>query len=225
MTDEVTQGQESAQVDNQMTEDVSAEAGHQEANEISQLKSTIAEMKELLAQQTGRFSQLEETLKPKPRQLSSEEKAALMQENPAAAVEAIIEEKFGGLTGKIESQLDKKYWDEKAKTEYPVNDPKFKTELQRVWQDLVSAGLDPAHPRAIYKAAELTARQLGGGVKKADVKTYQTAEGTREFAAPKAKPKVSENDPRVVAYKMFTNDPKKILEFQKELEAKDAKRR
>ena len=221
-TQELDQTQASAQTGDAGFE----QAGEQgEVSKLSQLEASLAEMKELLASQASRYEQLETSLKPKPKALTTEEKQALMAQNPALAVEAIIEEKLGSINSKVETQLDKKYWDQKAQSEFPVKDPKFLSQLQKNWNDLVASGLDPGHPKAIYKAAELTARQVGGAAVKSDAKNFQSAEAGREFQAPKAKAKVSENDPRVRAYKMWNTDPKKIAEFQKELELKDAKRR
>lgn len=156
--------QDDVQTQEGQTTEVEAESQEGSGNEMAALKAQVSELSGIIQGFGAQFGQLNEALKPKPKTLSAEEKAQLLQHNPALAIESIVAEKLSTQTDVIKREMDKKSWDTKVESEFPIKDPAFMQELKVQWDSLLASGLDPSNPRAVYKAAEAAA--LARGIKK-----------------------------------------------------------
>ncbi len=125
-------------------------------------------------------------------------------------------------------------WDDKAKSEFPLADPKFLLEFKREWKEQVAGGLDPNHPRAVYNVAKITARTSGVVKRPAkDPETAQTSEApsgaSRQNRQQTSRTSpISDNDPRLAFYLMKGGKSKEKIEAVKaklaERDAKQARR-
>lgn len=159
--------------------------------------------------------------------------AVLQTRNAAPAAQAVVDEDIDDgepLTGAKVSRIVQKsiasavsqstqvnqrqQWDDKAKSDFPLADPKFLREFQKQWNDAVNSGLDAQHPKAIYQVAKQTAAAMGTSVKQAprrDADVRDTAETPNRGGAqaPRtATAKIPDDDPRVRFYMMRGNRTK-----------------
>ena len=189
------------------------------------LLQKLEAMEELVQSQNQRFEHLAESLKPKAPQLTAEQKQLLWQTDPEKAVGSVIESKLNENTRRLQAENDKRYWDQKAESDFPTNDPKFMSELKKSYKGLIADGMSAEAPKAVYRAAQEAAMKLGLNSKakvngnRADDSDNSVSPGG--VPAKKKSAMVSDNDPRVKWYQMRVQDPKKIAEFKKILAAKD----
>lgn len=151
----------------------------------------------------------------------------------ASKINRIVERNLTKVVASTANTNQRQQWDDKAKSEFPLADPKFLREFKREWKEQVESGLDPQHPKAIYKVAKDTARNVG--VKKdpaarEDTESTQTSEAptgnARRVERTAARSSVSDDDPRIRFYQMKGNLPKEKLEaLKKKLGERDAKKR
>lgn len=147
-------------------------------------------------------------------------------------VKKIVRDSVASVANANQTLSQRQQWDEKAKSEFPLSDPKFLLEFKKEWREQVEAGLNPNHPKAVYNVAKITAR-MTGAVKKAtksDAETAHTSEaptttGQRPASARSGHQRstVSDDDPRLAFYAMKGNRTKEQLEAMKrKLGEKDA---
>lgn len=148
-------------------------------------------------------------------------------------VNKIVQKAITSAVSQNAATSDRKTWDDKAKTDFPVSDPKFQMELKKVWNELRDSGLDPNHPRALYMAAKATAKNIGfkkstKSTSKSDEFTSEAPTASRSGASRSSSSKVamvSEDDPRVSFYRMRgEKDPKKIEALRIKLAERDARK-
>jgi hypothetical protein len=144
-------------------------------------------------------------------------------------VKKIVQSSISSAVGQNQSQNERQVWDDKAKADFPLTDPKFQLEVKKEWREQVAAGLNPNHPRALYNVAKIVARS--SGVMKKPAKT--DAETTHSSEAPSTqrpasaqngrRSGVSDDDPRLAFYKMKGDRTKDQIEAMKrKLSEKDA---
>lgn len=127
---------------------------------------------------------------------------------------------------------ERQVWDDKARKDFNVTDPKFELELKKQWREMQVSGYDLTHPRALYEAAKRTALVTGITKKSKpvakDADTEHTAEPpTNSQTARKADSvdkMIPMDDPRM---RFFTsikdnNDPKKIEAMRKKLARRES---
>lgn len=149
-------------------------------------------------------------------------------------VKKIVQSSVAAVAAQNRTLTERQQWDAKAKSEFPLDDPKFQMEVRREWREQVQNGLDPNHPRALFNVAQITARTWGG---KKPSKT-QDAETTLNSETPlnpsprnprsggSSQSKISDDDPRVRFYAMkHGKNPDKIKAFKEKLGAQEAPRR
>lgn len=231
-----TEGMDDATAAAESHEGATAEAGSEETShaadaaddKVSKLESIV---ERLARQQAETLTALKaaQAEKAKPKQLTKDELIQKWQDSPVEVLESVIEAKLEKSTKRIEVDAQKTYWDQKAQSEFPTNDPKFRAAMEQAWIDLTEDGYDTSNPKALYRACKDAALQLG--VKGKQVATSQGVKptggdsGVRPQSNPMRKSTISENDPRLVFYKMqFRPDAKKLQDFVKKLEADDARR-
>ncbi len=142
-------------------------------------------------------------------------------------VRKIVQSSVANVAANNQNLSQRQIWDDKAKSEFPLSDPKFRVEFKKMWRDQVASGLDPNHPRAVHNVAQLTARHIGV-VKKPekDAMTTQTSEAATAAAAPRSRQgsqaKIADNDPRLAFYQMKgKQSPEKLEALKKKLAARD----
>lgn len=236
MSDSTTESptQASESIDTQESVDVAAEQSDegyvesrpQSDNRIEELQAQISQMAEQIA---AIPTQLQELSKPKPQQLTPEQQQQLWQQDPNAALSNVLDQKMGKLKNDLQIEHQRQYWDDKAKQEFPVNDPKFKAQLKKEWEELRNDGLDPNSPRAVYRAAKNAALVMGIKEKKSQVTnqgTVPSAEAPAAVSQTKvgSRSAIPDNDPRVQVYMMSSSKPRtkeQINDFKQKLMIKD----
>lgn len=121
-------------------------------------------------------------------------------------------------------------WDNKAKADFPLGDPKFMREFKREWGSMTAdGGLDPNHPKAVYTVARTVARGWKSQTKSANT-THETSEPPSRASSDVTRPgsrknaKVDDSDPRVKFYAMRGNKTKDQIEkFKTRISEQDAK--
>lgn len=151
----------------------------------------------------------------------------------ASKINRIVEKNLTKVVANTAQVNQRQQWDDKAKSEFPLADPKFLREFKREWKEQVESGLDPQHPKAIYKVAKDTARNVG--VKKdpasreeesAQTSEAPTGNGARRVERQTSRSSVGDDDPRLRFYQMKGNLPKEKIEaLKKKLGERDAKKR
>lgn len=150
----------------------------------------------------------------------------------ASKVKKIVQSGLGNVMQQNQDLVQRQTWDDKAKSEFPLSDPKFLREFKKEWREQTSAGLDPRHPKAVYNVAQITARSMGvkKPAAKPDAETAHTSEAptgspsTRQTAKSGSRSTVSDDDPRLAFYRMKGNKSKDQIEAMKQkLGERDAK--
>jgi hypothetical protein len=125
---------------------------------------------------------------------------------------------------------DRKEWDNKAKSEFPLHDPEFMLNFRREWKERTDSGLDPKHPKAVYDVAKITARLYGSKkpAPKKDPETTHSSEApsqSRQPAQRSQRSNISDDHPSVRFYTMKGNRTKDQIEnFKKKLAEKEPRR-
>ena len=74
-------------------------------------------------------------------------------------VKRIVSDSIGRAVAQSTQVNDRQKWDDKAKADFPLSDPKFLREFKKEWNDMTGGGgLDPNHPKAIYQVAKVVAK-------------------------------------------------------------------
>ena len=146
-------------------------------------------------------------------------------------VSKIVNQAVNNAVSQSNELTDRRGWDNKARTEFPIKNPKFEAEFNRQWSSFRDAGGDVKHPKAVYKVCTDTARVLGLNSKVADrrdpskdIPTGETPAGSSSGSTVSRRvgaSKISDEDARVQFFKLKHADPKKVEHFKKRLEAKD----
>jgi len=124
-------------------------------------------------------------------------------------------------------------WDQKLATDFPLHDAQFQRELKKTSKELMSAGMDVGHPKALYECARLTARSMGLGSQskqraKSDDLTAEAPSRQAEARTATVKTKmVAEDDPRVKFYMSVkgNKDRKAIDKLRTKLAENDTRRK
>lgn len=124
-------------------------------------------------------------------------------------------------------------WDQKLATDFPLHDAQFQRELKKTSRELMSAGMDVGHPKALYECARLTAKSMGLGsranarVKSEDLTAEAPSRQTEQRTATVKAKMVSEDDPRVKFYTSVkgNKDKKAIEKLRTKLAENDARRK
>lgn len=236
MEETITEEQAGAatDVENQVDETVdaaSSEQGHGAAapDRVSQLESII---ERLARQQAETLNALKasQAEKAKPKPLTKEELQQKWAESPVDVLEQVVESKLEKSRTQLQVESQKAYWDDKARSEFPTEDAKFRSAMEQAWVGLVEDGYDTSNPKALYRACKDAALMLGVKSKAAQSSSQAKPTGAESSAQPRQNPmrksSISENDPRLVFYKaQFRPDAKKLQDFVKKLEADDQRRR
>lgn len=131
---------------------------------------------------------------------------------------------------------EKREWDNRVKSEFPVSDPEFQRELKREWREFAENGGDPTAPRSLYYVAKHVAKgwKKPGATKSAtkstqlDDDTQTTSEVPTSGASRQSrrgKVSVSDNDPRLRFYQMKGNiSAEKLERLKQKLAEQDARR-
>ena len=190
---------------------------------------------------SGNFEELKETIFEGFKQL----------QRPPATVEEPVDEEEGLTESKVERIIKRSLqahgdvqnnnnqravWDQKAKDEFPLHDPKFLKEFKREWKEQIAGGLMQTHPRALYNVAKMTARLVGLNKRKTEAKVEEEPLDTGEPPAPRRTVKESSGkfvlskDEKVRQQVSFYNmrgdrTPKQLAAFQQDLEDKRTARR
>ena len=144
-------------------------------------------------------------------------------------VSKVVNQAINSAVAKSSDKAEREKWDTKARSEFPISDPKFEAEFNRQWASFRDAGGNMNHPRAVYKVCQDVARVLGSS--KPAPRREQSGEhisgeaptsGANQASQRRASSsKISDDDPRVTFFKLRNSDPKKIQKFKEGLEAKD----
>lgn len=154
----------------------------------------------------------------------------------ASKVKKIVQNGLSNVVQQNQDLVQRQTWDDKAKSEFPLSDPKFLREFKREWREQTASGLDPRHPKAVYNVAQITARSMGvkkPAQAKPDAETAHTSEAPSSNPPPRAaanrggRPStVADDDPRLRFYKMKGDRTKDQIEAMKQrLGARDATKR
>lgn len=142
----------------------------------------------------------------------------------ASKVSRIVQKNLNQVVNQSNNLTQRQVWDDKAKQEFPLSDPKFLREFKQTWREQVESGLDPTHPRAIYNVAKTTALALKAkGEQPArrqaaanDSPEVSAARGdVRQTSRPSRTPKIADDDPRVRFYTMSGKRTKAQIERMK----------
>lgn len=217
-----SQGAQDTQVDGANTQESGQQAVDPSEERFSSLNSTVSELAELVRSQQAQLAQFTKVLTPQPKQYTQEELA----QNPAL----LVRHELNQFKQEARIETQKQYWDEKAKTEFPVNDPKFKKALEAEWADLNESGFN--NPKSLYKACENAALKLGVKNKTATQATQTTSTQTVETSTQGGnramfnKPKYDMNHNSVKMYQMmYPNDKKGAEALAKQIAESASKRR
>lgn len=151
----------------------------------------------------------------------------------ASKVKKIVQSGLGNVVAQQQNLTQRQQWDEKAKSEFPLADPKFLREFKNTWKEQTGSGLDPTHPKAVYNVAQITARAMGvkKPTAKSDPETTQTSEAPSANSPSRSarsapRSSVSDDDPRLAFYRMKGDKSKEKIEaMKKKLGERDASRR
>lgn len=152
----------------------------------------------------------------------------------ASKVNKIVEKNLTRAVASSTQLQERRQWDDKAKSEFPLADPKFLREFKREWKEMVDSGLDPNHPKAVYQVAKATARTVG--VRKEPGRQEESSTQTSEAASSGTSSQrterrgtrnaISDDDPRIRFYRMKGPKTKERIEaIKQKLGERDAKRR
>lgn len=179
---------------------------------ISDLRSAILESRRTTAQAPVQEDNDDEPLTP-------------------SKVRKIVQSSVANASAANQSLAERREWDQKAKSEFPLSDPKFLLEFKREWGEQTAAGLDPNHPRAVYNVAKIVARAVG--TKKPaprDAETAHTSEAPtnspreRQQSSRTTRTSVRDDDPRLQFYMMKGNRTKEQIEsVRQKLSERDAR--
>jgi hypothetical protein len=153
-------------------------------------------------------------------------------------VKKIVSSAVGSAVSQSTQKNEQAMWDQKLAQDFPLSDAQFQRELKKTSKEMMSAGLDLKHPRALYECAKIAAKSMGITGRAAKPKTRQTqsedehsaeapsSPGAVRTAIPKVK-MVPEDDPRVKFYTSVkgTKDKKAIEKIRVKLAEKDARRK
>lgn len=193
----------------------------------------VAKLEAQLELLNGNFSELRQALVESRRQPAAAEVEEEDDDKPltASRVKKIVRSSVAEATSATQGLNERQRWDQKAKEEFPLNDPEFLLKFKREWKEQTESGLDPRHPRAVYNVAKLVARSTGGAKKAParDPETALTAETSSSQPSRQQSQRagrlVSEDDPRVRFYAMKGNRTKEQIEgMRRKLSEKDARK-
>lgn len=151
----------------------------------------------------------------------------------ARRVDKIVNRAVSKAVNTSNDQATRRGWDDRARKEFPISDPKFEAQFNKEWASFQGAGGNINHPRALHKVCSDTARHLGLGSKKTTRRDPTSDEPTGETPTSAGAPvsrrtssaKITDDDPRVAFYRLRNSDPKAVEQFKKNLEAKATKGR
>lgn len=182
---------------------------------------------------TDRFSELRDAILSTRQPTAREEVEDMSDDEPLtpSKVKKIVKDGISTAVAGSTQVQERREWDRRAADEFPLKDPKFERAFRSEWQDMVNSGMNPNHPRAVYKVAQATALRVG--VKKDSPKKdpEPTSEApTREPPSRTerrgAQAQVRDDDPRLKFYLMKGPKTKeRIEEIKQKLSERDAKRR
>lgn len=88
-------------------------------------------------------------------------------------------------TGAAQSRdlTERSQWDQKAKNDFPINDPKFQREFAKGFEDFISSGGNRDHPRCVYHVAKQTAQRLGVKRNQTQTERGQTTDNQEQLSA------------------------------------------
>jgi hypothetical protein len=223
--DQGTDGQDSGQEDSSSEGSTGNTQGGQSDDRVAKLEAQL----ELL---NGNFSELRQALVESRRPAAAAEVEVDDDDAPLtpSKVRKIVQSSVAQAASATQGLNERQRWDQKAKEEFPLNDPQFLLKFKQEWKEQTESGLDPRHPRAVYNVAKLVARSTGA--KKApakDADTAHTAEASTSQPSRQSSHRagrlVSEDDPRLRFYAMKGNRSKEQMEgMRKKLSEKDSKR-
>ncbi len=178
------------------------------------------------------IAEIRNALRPRPQ---PQEEVEINDDEPltGSKVKKIVERSINQAVAGTNAQNERAVWDQKAKDEFPLQDPKFRREFQKLFKEQVESGLDPKHPKAIYNVARLTSKELGTPAPKREERETvrderETSEAPSGGGSSRVQPRngarsnVRDDDPRVSFYTMKGGKTKEQIEaFKQKLGQKD----
>lgn len=220
MSEEVSENGEVQDQEELPSENEHVEPAPQSNAEMEALRG---DMNRMLEAMNSRFGALEEKLAPKPSAPKKDELNEMLRTDPAAGIAAIVAQQNSSLKSEMRGDMERQQWDARVHQDFPTTNPEFQQEMQKVYNYATTMGLDKNDPRSLYLVAEMAAIRTGNTKGKQKVnKNYESAEPASGSGTPtKQRSGVSDNDPRLMSYKMTNPSPEKLKAFKQKLEARD----
>lgn len=154
----------------------------------TELEAVKLQNQELLTKMNSFLTQQQ---KPETKkQITSEEFAKLLKDDPKSAIQIALDEKVQGRVNEIESRLTTAqqtvFFDQKVEQDFPAlkTDKKFRDLVAQETRNLVQDGLmNEKAPKLLYKAAEIAALKYNkAGEGKAEAKNSMSSEAPNNGA-------------------------------------------
>lgn len=132
---------------------------------LERLEQNTSQLTEMM--QSFLASQQKQEVQTGKPAITSEQFKAMMEKDPQQAIsmvlDNVVESKVSKKAQAFEVSYDRKHWDNKAETDFPMirQDESFRKEVKKEMDDLISQGMPKDSPKLVYKAAELAALKTG----------------------------------------------------------------
>lgn len=215
------------QVQEEVTEDV--EGTHEQVVEEDATALELAEIKSQVSNLFASQNRILEALTPKQRDDLTDEQVQELAKDPKKLIQtinAMVDTKVKQVT----TTTQQREIDRKLQEEYPAirTDPKFRNAVVAQMKEFIANGeYSEDHPMLTLRAAQLVAGKMNVSGKKEHViqRATPSAAAPNQVRQSTVKPKISDNDPRVVMAREMGLDEKSIATFKGTLDAYQAPER